>query len=118
MNQEKVDYILRYHRKFVSEEDRLILDKFQRVFGYKSLIRKVDATKYSPEEIEKLMINKFGISNEDIIYCTELRFTDFRKKLAINIDKKNNLQFNTCPICGTLARTPEAKQAKCGHNWR
>jgi hypothetical protein len=30
---------------------------------------------------------------------------------------KDKVFLNYCPVCSTLARTPTAKQCRCGHSW-
>ncbi|XZF14732.1 hypothetical protein ACTHGU_01200 [Chitinophagaceae bacterium MMS25-I14] len=33
-------------------------------------------------------------------------------------EEKDNVFLNYCPKCHKLARTPYAKQCRCGHSWR
>ncbi len=47
-------------------------------------------------------------------------YSNFIKNTATRIynEHKHELEFNLCPKCGKIARTPKAKQCRfCSHDW-
>lgn len=45
---------------------------------------------------------------------------DVRREIAqyVLAESRDKIFFNYCPACGKLARTPLARQCRCGHSWR
>ena len=56
--------------------------------------------------------------DESILKLLDNGIDEFEKRVAIRIDEQNYLDYNNCPNCGKLTRTPKAKQCKhCGYDW-
>lgn len=62
-------------------------------------------------EEDNQTINYPYLSNDEKAYHTH----EVAQKLLE--EKSDAIFFNYCPKCGQLARTPQAKQCKCGHQW-
>jgi hypothetical protein len=48
-------------------------------------------------------------------------YGNFRQQIAdrIMLEHGDKVIFNNCPVCGKLARTPDAKQCRhCWHDWQ
>lgn len=114
MTIDKVNYILRYYYYFLSQEQNLILNKLHYVQDYHNLLKGVDDGK-----LENKVLENLDLTMSDIVCYSPDRDNYFKEKIATEIFElySNEIIFNFCPICGELARTPIAKQAKCGHTW-
>ena len=56
--------------------------------------------------------------DESILNLLENGIDEFEKRVAIRIDEQNDIDYNNCPNCGKLTRTPKAKQCRfCGNGW-
>lgn len=57
-------------------------------------------------------------SDENILKLLENGIDEFRKRVAKRIFNSNIIEFNNCPQCKKLARTPKAKQCRfCQFDW-
>lgn len=117
------EYILRYYSKFIIPEEYAEFKKFEKYQNIKEYLNMC----------ESLTLEDFYANKEDLLKIYELEDIDeseiinfnpdyaepLRTKIAERIWKvhRDAIFINKCPICGTLARTPLAKQAPCGHRW-
>jgi hypothetical protein len=56
--------------------------------------------------------------DKEILELLEDGIDEFRRKTAERILKHEKIEFNNCPKCNKLTRTPKAKQCRfCGYDW-
>jgi len=56
--------------------------------------------------------------DENILNLLKNGIDEFEKRVAIRIDEQNEIDYNNCPNCGKLTRTPKAKQCRfCNYDW-
>jgi hypothetical protein len=73
-------------------------------------------------ELQEYILKNYAVFiTEEEYYVLNYGFVEESEKIKIAEriykDHQNEIFINKCPICGTLARTPLAKQALCGHRW-
>jgi hypothetical protein len=114
METELADYIFNYCSQFYNDKERKAIEHH---FG---TVKKFDRfTDDSPEFLVKIK-NRFLTDDSDVLELLKDGYANFIMKTAERIyrDHKNELEFNSCPKCNGIARTPKAKQCRfCGHDW-
>ena len=117
MEADKVDYILKYFSSHMT-------DKEAAAWRHWIYNEKIVRSKSSPEHKVariKILTEKKWLSNDpEVISLLEEGIDTFRINTAKRIfkDHPEGLDFNCCPKCGKLARTPFAKQCRyCQHDW-
>ena len=77
--------------------------------------------KESVEKRRKVYLSKGWLTEDkEILRLLEKGINHFRLKTAERILNENidKIDFNNCPKCGELARTPMANQCRfCGYDW-
>jgi hypothetical protein len=119
MQTEVFDYIRLNYWNILSptaEQARI----FRKCQDVRSFLNKLElfGDKFTEEDVQFLKENA-NIENGDIeTYTEEMDWQTVEAHVQrIYEEKKEALFFLRCPICGALARTPIAKQARCGHRW-
>ena len=111
-----VDYMLRYFGGLMNKQEELAWRHYSS--EYKLTHRE---NQDSIEKIRKIYLSKGWLTeDEQIIKLLENGIDHFRLKTAERILNENldKINFNNCPKCGKLARTPKAKQCRfCGYDW-
>ncbi len=109
---EKADYIIKFYSNL------LTLQEAKALRHYRSTI-KLDNAKDAG--LTRMYLKTGWLSDDPQIlnYLNE-GYVQFTLNCAERILKNNpdKVYFNLCPVCGKLARTPEAKQCRfCGYDW-
>lgn len=113
MNLDLVNYILKFYNELKTDEEKKILNFF-------SINEKVLGMKRNniPNEYIDLFLKEKNIEKDFFDKISKVDSFIFRKRVAERIYRENpEIFINKCPICGTIARTPESNQAPCGHRW-
>ncbi|WP_408044031.1 hypothetical protein [Tenacibaculum litopenaei] len=76
----------------------------------------------SPKQKEiriKISLQKGWMTDDDtILKLLENGIDEFKRKVAERIDDSNSIEYNNCPKCERITRTPKAKQCRfCGYDW-
>ncbi len=116
LNSNKIDYIFNYFGDLMTEEEA------QAWRHYSSNYKLTHGSEKEPNEAMKQMYLKKGwiSTNPDVLQLLDSGIDIFKKNIVIRILKESSdkVQFNNCPKCKELARTPNAKQCRhCGHDW-
>ena len=112
-----IEYIWRNLSHIEKMSDELIkeLNNAQEVGNYLHLINKIPLSEHNNEKfIEAFNVNYEMIEN----YYLGKVFDLMIEHSKLILEKHPDIYINKCPICNTIARTPVAKQAPCGHSWR
>jgi hypothetical protein len=116
MKQEIVDYILNYFNRLMNERETLAWRHYSSEYKLTH-----SENPDSVEKIRKIYLSKGWLTeDEQTLRLLENGIDHFRLKTAERILKENRekIDFNNCPKCRELARTPNAKQCRfCGHDW-
>lgn len=100
----------------MTEEHGVTLYKCRNVAHYKKLLEDKDWNDCTEDDLRniagEITIQDIEIYTEDVWEATLEAHAE-----RIYEEKQSELHFLKCPICGQLARTPRAKQARCGHRW-
>lgn len=113
MEQNKIDYILKYYSSLMTNKERVAWKHWSETskMNHFKDEKKVSRTKLS---LERGWMTK----DEDILKLLERGIDEFERIVAIRIDKQNKIKYNYCPNCGKLSRTPKARQCRfCAHDW-
>lgn len=116
MEPEEIDYILNHF-------SYLMTFKEKSAWKHWSTNYKIDNGNYESEEqiaARRRLSIKTGWLTQDkeILKLLENGIEEFRRKTAERILKEEKIEFNNCPNCGKLTRTPKAKQCRfCKHDW-
>jgi len=117
METDKIDYILNYFSSLMTEKEAKAwkhwASSYKIIHSNSSEAQKKTRIKF---------MTKTGWLSEDneVLALLENGIDKFRENTAKRIfsDNPKVLDFNCCPKCGKLARTPFAKQCRyCGHDW-
>lgn len=102
--------------------NHLLTDKEKLANRHISSMIKLEYSNTIPN-LEKLtkLYKKMGwlTECEDALILTRLGEEGFKIKVAERIlsEHKDKIFMNYCPQCARLARTPFAKQCRCGYDW-
>ncbi|VEE04896.1 Uncharacterised protein [Chryseobacterium gleum] len=110
MDRETIDYIIRYFRRLMTENEILALN--HHMYTYKSS---------DSIYLRNIMIERGWINTEpEIIKLLENGYEAFEQNTVKRIMRETpeKVFFNYCPNCNKLARTPQAKQCRyCRYSW-
>ena len=116
MDNELAKYLVDYYIHLLSGREQLLIKhaKSRRALTSETLesfmkeinwVDKLgDTSRYFNDDSSSMRITN---DNFDILIASKILETH-RDKVFLNY----------CPKCGQLARTPKAKQCRCGHSWR
>ncbi|RXM41502.1 hypothetical protein BOQ62_00035 [Chryseobacterium sp. CH21] len=110
MDRETINYIIRYFRKLMTDDEALALNHHMYTFK-------------SSENVymRNLMIKRGWISSDpEVTKLLENGYEVFEQNVVTRImtETPEKVFFNNCPKCHRLARTPYAKQCRyCGYSW-
>lgn len=116
MKPETVDYILNYFSGLMNEKEALAWRHYSSEYklSHSENQDKIDTRR-------KIYLKKGWLTEDkQILSLLENGIEQFRLKTAERILKENRdkINFNNCPKCDELARTPNAKQCRfCGYDW-
>lgn len=115
MDKDKIKYILDYHSSLMTKEEG-------KAWKHWSTTYKMEHRDSTPQQKEsRIKVSlKSGWMTKDqrILRLLDDGIDEFRRRIAERIIKSNSIEFNNCPNCNKLARTPKAKQCRfCNHDW-
>lgn len=113
MNKETIRYIIVYFSRLMTEIERKVMRHSQ------SLIKlNYDISENSSSAN---LYYKHGWLSKDseVLDLLNEGYEAFELNLAQRImrEASEKVYFNNCPKCGQLARTPYARQCRCGYQW-
>lgn len=111
MDDDLIRYVIKYFSHLLNEKEKRILHYFN------TKAKALDSEVLSSRQIEYLK-SKLNISDALIREAEDIDYSVYKQNIVKRLLKEENIVLNTCPTCGALARTPDAKQAKCGHQWQ
>lgn len=116
MDLDKVNYVFDYFGSLMTENEA----KAWR--HYSSEYKLTDGGEKEPNEAKKAMYLKIGwiSADPDVLQLLDSGIEIFKTNVVARIleDSGDQVDFNNCPICEKIARTPLAKQCRhCGHDW-
>ncbi len=119
MTQEQAKYIRLHFSRLLTEKEQLA---YSHSTNFDSLMDNLkDASpKTRHRVLENYYKSKMITKDKSILSLLE----DGRDNFMINMAERimsecpEKVFFNICPKCDQLARTPYAKQCKCGYSWR
>ncbi len=113
MDQDKIKYILDYYSYWMTIEEKIAWRHWA------SLFKMQNSSKEHKERRIKISLKKGWMTeNEEVLKLLDDGIDVFRERVAMRIDREHAINYNNCPKCQKLTRTPKAKQCRfCGHNW-
>ena len=116
MTIEKAEYICKYYSNLLTPNQKTILYKLFDVSNYLHFLN----LEPNDKSLNEFLLDRYGLAKSNVVLYHPDKRNDFIISIATEIldANKSIINFNTCPVCGELARTPHAKQAKCGHRWQ
>ena len=120
MDKELINYIVTYHTNLLTDKEKLGLKHLRSEIkiGSSDNLDNKDSIERKTNLYKK---NGWLTEDKEILELIKVGQDELDKKIAERIltDHKDKIDFNNCPNCGRLARTPSARQCRhCGHNWR
>lgn len=116
MDKETITYVINHFKHLFTPEEQLAL----RHLSSLQKLNIINLNAITDPKVE--LYKKIGwLSNDDSVLAL-LRDGEeaFKSNLAERLVKAypNEIIFNYCPACNSLARTPQAMQCRfCGHDW-
>lgn len=113
MKKEMIDYILRNYSHFLNKEESKVLNKMHDYFNlvyYESI--------HGKDEM-KDKLHLFELDEKWVQFFEEHPRDEIRMNIAQNIMHRheNEMIYNTCSVCGGIARTLNGRQCRNGHRW-
>lgn len=115
LDNDKINYVFTYFGYLMTENERMAWSHYTCVVKMEGMTVEKRTTRTGiylnmgwmtdKREVLSLLDNGINLFKENAV----------RRILT---EKIQSVHFNTCPRCGQLARTPHAKQCRCGHSWR
>jgi hypothetical protein len=115
MEKDKIKYILNYFSSLMTKEEQVAWRHWSTTYK----MEHSESTFDQKDSRKKLSIER-GLMTDDkhILVLLEDGIDDFERRVAERINTENSINFNDCPNCGKLARTPKAKQCRfCVYDW-
>ena len=115
MDEDKVRYIMNYHSSFMTMEEKKAWKHWSTTYKMEDS----DGTSQQKENRRKVSLKTGWLTtDENILNLLKDGIEKFEHNLAERIMNSENIDFNNCPKCGKLARTPFAKQCRyCDFDW-
>ena len=116
MTDEEANYVFRYFGASMTQEEAL-------AWKHYSLSTKLEHSQNeeSVEARRAIYFRKGWLTKDDeVLKLLDSGIDEFIRKVAQRIleEDSENVEFNRCPNCKRLARTPAAKQCRhCGYDW-
>lgn len=110
MDKETANYIIKYYPKLLNPAEAMAIRHYSSTFKMKG----------APNR-EAIFLEKGWLTNDpDVLDLLKDGYDTFELRTATRMlsEHADQICINKCPKCGRLARTPEAKQCRCGHTWR
>ncbi len=106
---------LSHHSNLMTKQEAIAW----RRWATKSKIRNDDSTVSQKIRRTTISIQKGWLTEDpEILKLLKNGIEEFERNVAIRIDKTNFIDYNNCPKCNRLARTPKAQQCRfCSHDW-
>lgn len=113
MTQELFEYILSNYTNLFSEEERRMHNKLKDYHNWLSLVE------VHGIDIGKDKTGLYDLTMDEINSLASIDREELDKAIAARIWNmhKDELFINTCPTCGGIARTKQARQCRKGHRW-
>lgn len=114
--QKLVTYILKYYGGLMTKQEKEYVNYLNGI----RQINLVETNESLSEEKKEILIKKinkeYGVNNNDFL-ISERSQRLLRISNRIIQENPDQVVINRCPMCGTLARTPQTKQCRLGHTW-
>lgn len=107
-----LEYISGYCSSFWTKEEHMANDHY---FAQTKYARFKDRS----EKVSK-MYDRMTTNDPKVLELLENGYTEFRQNVIERIynEHYSEIEFNRCPKCKGVARTPKAKQCRyCRHDW-
>ena len=117
MDLDKAFYIFRYHRHFMTRQERLA---HGHLVGTIKATGRSDATAQLEARNGSRHLRDMLSDDPEVLSLTSAGWEAFIMRTAERIfdQHRHEMSFNYCCRCGVLARTPKAKQCRsCGNDW-
>ena len=109
---EKANYIIAHYSNLLTLPEKLALKH------HRSTIKLENA---NDDKLTGMYYRAGWLSdNPDVLNLLNNGYLEFIVNCSQRIlkDNPNEVEFNLCPLCNKLARTPQAKQCRwCGYDW-
>ncbi|PHI18087.1 hypothetical protein CEQ90_19795 [Lewinellaceae bacterium SD302] len=115
MDKDRIKYILKYYSYLMTEKESAAWRHWKSIYKIKG---SQSSLNQKNSKIKILLKKGWVTENVEILNLLDNGIDEFEKKTAIRIDKENKINYNYCPKCGKLTRTPKAKQCRyCRYEW-
>lgn len=119
MATEKAWYVFRYYAHLMTKQEhvahRHLIGTAKAMRGRTDVVAQVEARKSASPGLRDLLS-----SDAEVLGLTSEGLDVFIERVAQRIlgEHRDEVEFNNCPKCGALARTPKARQCRfCGFDW-
>ena len=115
LDSEKIYYVFTYFGHLMTDQEKLASRH------HSSLVKMGDPTeKENKARVRVSLKGGWMTIDPEVLKLLDNGIDDFQKRVVQRIltEHQNQVFLNLCSKCGQLARSPEAKQCRCGHSWR
>lgn len=115
LNNKKIYYVFTYFGYLMTDNEKMAWRHYTSVF------KMGDSTAEQKAARTRLLLKKGWMTdNPEVLQLLDNGIDAFKERTVRRLlsERSGEVFLNVCPKCGQLARTPYAKQCRCGHSWR
>lgn len=113
MDKVKIGYILNHYSSLMTNEESIAWRHWSTTYKMQG-----SSEDQKAKRIELSLKTGWMTNDVDILRLLENGIEEFEKNVAERINREYSIDFNYCPKCKKLTRTPKAKQCRhCGFDW-
>ena len=113
MDPETAHYIVHYFTNLLTDQERMAIK-------HTISLMKLGSSTGNLSNLERVYWQRGWLTSEQsVLDLIKDGYDAFERRAALRLlqEHRDEVFLNRCPVCGRLARTPVAKQCRCGHDW-
>jgi len=110
MDNKTVKYIIDYYSKHLTDDEKMAIKHTNSLYNLQQ--------SGSEKALEEMYYKRGWLtSDQTVLDLLKDGYESFALKAAGRVLQEHKVFLNNCPKCNQLARTPYARQCRCGYSW-